>query len=48
MNPIDDLLRTKHSSFEKYYGNNYWESCVYEGILKSTGILDRFSEGILV
>lgn len=39
-NIIKINLQTKWKSLSKFYGNNYWETCVYEGILNSTDFLD--------
>ena len=41
INTITDILRIKHRSLVKFYGANYWESCLYEGILNSPDFLDR-------
>ncbi|WP_461811365.1 hypothetical protein [Faecalimonas sp.] len=37
---ITESLHIRLDSLAKHYGNNYWETCVYEGILNSSGFLD--------
>lgn len=41
---IRELLQIQHNARVKSFGNNYWESCVYEGILNSPGFLDKIAK----
>lgn len=34
-NEIKELLGIKHNSLAAHYGNNFWEACIYEGLLNS-------------
>lgn len=36
---IRTALRSRLKSLSDYYGNNYWETCIYEGVLNSPGFL---------
>lgn len=38
---IKSVIENKLKSLSKHYGNNYWETCVYEGILNSSDFLSR-------
>ena len=38
---IKDSLQIKLRSLAKHYGNNYWETCLYEGILNSPEFLSQ-------
>lgn len=38
---ITEMLQIRFESLVKHYGNNYWETCTYEGLLNSPGFLSR-------
>lgn len=38
---IKASLQIKHISLANHYGHNYWETCIYEGILNSPGFLEQ-------
>ena len=39
---IKDLLNIRYSSLVKTQGLNYWETCLYEGILNSPDFIERY------
>lgn len=38
---IITALRNRLKALSEHYGNNYWETCIYEGILNSPGFLSQ-------
>ncbi len=38
---IAEALRIKLETLSTHYGNNYWETCIYEGLLNSSGFLEQ-------
>ena len=42
MEIIVSALQNRKRSLSDCYGNNYWETCIYEGILNSPGFLSQF------
>lgn len=38
---IKDALEIKKGTLANHYGNNYWETCIYEGILNSPNFLNQ-------
>ena len=38
---IELALKNRFKALSIYYGNNYWETCVYDGILNSPDFLSR-------
>lgn len=38
-------LNSRWKSLSMYYGNNYWETCIFEGILNSPDFLSRILPG---
>lgn len=45
-NDIQTILIHRYQSMVAHYGFNYWESCIYEGILNSPDFLDNVVLGI--
>ena len=41
---IISALQNRQRSLTNHYGNNYWETCIYEGILNSPHFLSQFLE----
>ncbi len=41
-NVIKEILTVQYKSFLETNGANYWETCVYEGLLNSTSFLDQY------
>lgn len=42
--PAETITTSLENTFQalaKHYGNNYWETCIYEGILNSPGFLNQ-------
>lgn len=38
---IEESLQIKLTTLAQHYGKNYWETCMYEGILNSPGFLNQ-------
>lgn len=41
-NAIKEILTIQYKSFLEINGTNYWETCLYEGILNSPSFLDQY------
>lgn len=39
---IQELIRHKYQALTRICKNNYWETCMYEGLLNSEGVLQTF------
>ena len=39
---VQELIRIQYQSLAKVYKSNYWETCMYEGLLSSEGVLETF------
>lgn len=39
---VQELIRIQYQSLAKVYKSNYWETCMYEGLLSSEGVLENF------
>ncbi len=39
---IISALQNRQRSLSEHYGNNYWETCIYEGVLNSPGFLSQY------
>ena len=35
-------LNTRYRACKEQYGENYWETCVYEGLLNSKDFLEKY------
>lgn len=42
MENIITALQNRYTSLVKQYGNNYWETCIYEGVLNSPDFLSLY------
>lgn len=42
LDEIREIVQHKHQAFTDFYKSNYWETCMYEGILNSEGFLETF------
>lgn len=43
-----NLLQIQHRSRVKSFGNNYWESCIYEGIINSPSFLEEIAQTVSI
>ena len=41
-NAIKEILTVQYKSFLENNGANYWETCIYEGLLNSPNFLDQY------
>ena len=39
---IISALQNRQRSLSEHYGNNYWETCIYEGVLNSPNFLSQY------
>ncbi len=37
---VVEILETRYNALAKHYGKNYWETCIYDGILHSSDFLE--------
>ena len=39
---IQEIMRVRYRALASTYKGNYWETCMYEGLLSSEGVLEMF------
>ncbi len=42
LDQIQEIMRIRYRALTDTYKNNYWETCMYEGLLSSDGFLEAF------
>lgn len=42
LNQIQEIMRFRYQALTNTYKNNYWETCMYEGLLSSERVLETF------
>jgi hypothetical protein len=40
---VEESLKIRYISMVEHYGNNYWETCIYEGVLNSNGYIQSIA-----